>query len=66
MANVDRLVANLTGLPSVIVPNGFNEKGNPTSLTFTAGVFGEAAMLALAKLYQDSTDWRRQHPKLFG
>jgi Asp-tRNA(Asn)/Glu-tRNA(Gln) amidotransferase A subunit family amidase len=58
-------IANLTGQPSVIVPHGFNEKGNPTSLTFTGRVFGEAAMLALAKAYQDATDWHRKHPKLF-
>jgi Asp-tRNA(Asn)/Glu-tRNA(Gln) amidotransferase A subunit family amidase len=58
-------VANLTGQPSVIVPHGFNEKGNPTSLTLAGGVFGEAGMLALAKAYQDATEWHRKHPKLF-
>src|SRR6185369_8397523 len=35
----------------------FNEKGNPTSLTFAGSVFGETAMLSLAKAYQDATDW---------
>lgn len=54
----------MTGQPCVLVPHGFNEKGNPTSLTFIGRVFGEAEMLALAKAYQDSTDWHLRHPKL--
>jgi len=65
VATLHTSVANLTGQPSVIVPHGFNEKGNPTSLTFAGGVFGEAGMLALAKAYQDATEWHRKHPKLF-
>jgi Asp-tRNA(Asn)/Glu-tRNA(Gln) amidotransferase A subunit family amidase len=65
IATIHTSVANLTGQPSVAVPHGFNEKGNPTSLTFAGGAFGETGMLALAKAYQDATDWHRKHPKLF-
>jgi Asp-tRNA(Asn)/Glu-tRNA(Gln) amidotransferase A subunit family amidase len=65
VASVHTSIANMTGQPSVIVPHGFNEKGNPTSLTFAGNVFGETPMLALAKAYQDATDWHRRHPKLF-
>ena len=64
VASVNTLVTNLTGQPCVVVPHGFNEKGNPTSLTFVGRVFGEAKMLALAKAYQDSTEWHLKHPKL--
>jgi Asp-tRNA(Asn)/Glu-tRNA(Gln) amidotransferase A subunit family amidase len=65
VASLHTAAANMTGQPSVIVPHGFNEKGNPTSLTFAAGVFSEAGMLALAKAYQDSTDWHQRRPKMF-
>lgn len=64
IASMNTLVTNLTGQPCVVVPHGFNEKGNPTSLTFVGRVFGEAQMLALAKAYQDSTEWHLKHPKL--
>jgi Asp-tRNA(Asn)/Glu-tRNA(Gln) amidotransferase A subunit family amidase len=64
VATLNTQVTNLTGQPCVLVPHGFNEKGNPTSLTFIGRVFGEAEMLALAKAYQDSTDWHLRHPKL--
>jgi Asp-tRNA(Asn)/Glu-tRNA(Gln) amidotransferase A subunit family amidase len=64
VATLNTQVTNLTGQPCVLVPHGFNEKGNPTSLTFIGRVFGEVEMLALAKAYQDSTDWHLRHPKL--
>jgi Asp-tRNA(Asn)/Glu-tRNA(Gln) amidotransferase A subunit family amidase len=38
--------------------------GTPLSLTFLGQLFGEAKMLALAKAYQDATDFHLQHPKL--
>ena len=46
------------------IGTGFNEKGNPTSLTFVGRVFGEASLLALAKRYQDATQWHLKHPAL--
>jgi len=64
VANMNTAMTNLTGHPAVIMPHGFNEKGNPTSLTFVGQLFGEDKMLALAKAYQDSTDWHLKHPKL--
>jgi Asp-tRNA(Asn)/Glu-tRNA(Gln) amidotransferase A subunit family amidase len=66
VANLNTPVTNLTGHPCVVVPHGFNEKGNPTSLTFVGKLFGEAEMLALAMAYQDATEWHLKHPKQFG
>lgn len=65
VANANTSVTNLTGHPCVIVPHGFNEKGNPTSLTFVGKLFGEAEMLALAMAYQNATEWHLKHPKQF-
>lgn len=65
VANLNTSVTNLTGHPAVCVPHGFNEKGNPTSITFVGKLFGEAAMLALAKAYQDATGWHLKHPSQF-
>jgi Asp-tRNA(Asn)/Glu-tRNA(Gln) amidotransferase A subunit family amidase len=64
VATLNTLITNLTGQPCVVVPHGFNEKGQPTSLTFVGRVFGEAAMLAAAHAFQQATDWHLQHPKL--
>jgi len=58
------LLSNLTGHPGVVVPNGFTRAGTPTSICFIGKLFGEAELLAVAKHYQDATDFHRRHPKL--
>ena len=58
------LLGNLTGHPTVVVPNGFNTNGTPTSICFLGKLFGEAEMLAVAKRFQDTTDFHRKHPPL--
>ncbi len=57
-------VTNLSGHPSVVLPNGFSEDGTPTSLTFTGRLFDEGTVLAVAKAYQDATAWHKKHPSL--
>ena len=63
VATLNTEMTNLTGHPCVILPHGFNEKGNPTSLTFIGKLFGDAEVLALARAYQQATDWHLKHPK---
>jgi Asp-tRNA(Asn)/Glu-tRNA(Gln) amidotransferase A subunit family amidase len=58
------LLTNLTGHPAVVVPNGFDEKGSPTSISFIGNLFEEAKTLRVAKAYQDVTDFHRKHPDL--
>lgn len=59
------LLTNLTGHPCVTLPNGFNDKGSPTSITFMGNLYGEALTLAVAKAYQEATDFHQKHPPLF-
>ncbi len=57
---------NLTGHPAVVVPNGFREgDGTPTSITFIGGLFGDAKVLAVAKAWQDATDFHTKRPPAF-
>jgi Asp-tRNA(Asn)/Glu-tRNA(Gln) amidotransferase A subunit family amidase len=55
---------NLTGHPCVVLPNGFID-GKPTSITFNGHLFGEEKVLALAKFYQELTDFHLKHPEGF-
>ncbi|HVU13174.1 MAG TPA: amidase [Phototrophicaceae bacterium] len=57
-------LTNLTGHPAVVVPNGFNEQGSPTSVTFIGRLYHEAEVLAVARLYQDATDFHLKHPPM--
>jgi len=59
------LTTNLTGHPSVVVPDGFCSDGTPTSLVFGGRLWGEAAALGLAGAYQRATDWNVRQPPLF-
>lgn len=59
-------ITNLTGHPCVVVPDGFRAKGTPTSITFIGNLYREGELLALAKLYQDATQWHLKHPALKG
>jgi Asp-tRNA(Asn)/Glu-tRNA(Gln) amidotransferase A subunit family amidase len=57
-------MTNLTGHPCIVLPNGFIE-GHPTSISLLGNLFDEATILAVAKAYQDKTEWDEQHPAFF-
>jgi Asp-tRNA(Asn)/Glu-tRNA(Gln) amidotransferase A subunit family amidase len=59
------LLTNLTGHPCVVLPDGFNQDGEPTSITFIGRLFDEATLLGVAKEYQDATEFHLKHPPLF-
>ncbi len=58
------LITNLTGHPTVVLPNGFNDLGSPTSISLVGKLMGEAALLGAAKAIQDASDFHLQHPDL--
>jgi len=58
------LLTNLTGHPSVVFPTGFSDKGTPTSITLIGNLFDEGEVCAVAKAFQDATDFHLRHPKL--
>jgi aspartyl-tRNA(Asn)/glutamyl-tRNA(Gln) amidotransferase subunit A len=57
-------MGNLCGLPGASVPCGFGKGGLPVGLGIVGGAFEEPKVLALAKLYQQATDWHRRRPPL--
>jgi Asp-tRNA(Asn)/Glu-tRNA(Gln) amidotransferase A subunit family amidase len=56
------LLTNLTGHPQVVVPNGFLAPNQPHSISFVGRLCDEATVLAVARAYQQATDWHRQQP----
>ncbi|MEJ2748286.1 MAG: amidase family protein [Anaerolineae bacterium] len=59
------LLTNLTGHPAVVVSNGLSAAGIPnSSITFTGKLYGEATILAVARAYQEATDFHRGRPLL--
>ena len=55
-------ITNLTGHPCVVVPNGFQENGLPSSISFTGRLFGEADLLRFAESFQEASPFHTRHP----
>jgi Asp-tRNA(Asn)/Glu-tRNA(Gln) amidotransferase A subunit family amidase len=63
----DLVITNLTGHPTVVLPNGFRQRNGlkvPTSITFTGKLFGESELMAVAYAYQQATGHHLQRPPL--
>jgi Asp-tRNA(Asn)/Glu-tRNA(Gln) amidotransferase A subunit family amidase len=63
----DLLLTNLTGHPSVVLPNGFRQENgaeHPTALTFTGRLYGETELLSLARAYQEATGHHLRRPPM--
>lgn len=63
----DLTLTNLTGHPTVVVPDGDREggkNGQPGTITFTGRLFGETDLLSLAHAYQQATDAHLRRPPL--
>ena len=58
-------ITNLTGNPSITLPNGTLPNGMPASISFIGKHFGEATLLAFAKAYQQQTGFHLKHPPMF-
>ena len=57
-------IGNGLGLPSISVPNGFDDQGLPTGIQFMGRTYRENSILAAANTLQSTTDWHKQHPDL--
>ena len=65
LAGDNIVVTNLTGHPCVVVPNGFIDAKTPTSIVLFGQLYEEGKLIAIAKKYQDATNFHKQHPPLF-
>lgn len=64
-AGAQLLTTNLTGHPCVVLKNGYNEEGSPTSISFLGNLYDEATILSVARTYQEATEFDEQHPEKF-
>jgi Asp-tRNA(Asn)/Glu-tRNA(Gln) amidotransferase A subunit family amidase len=58
-------LTNMTGHPQISLPAGFNATGSPLSITFVGRLYEEEKLLAVAKAWQDATDFHTKHPPKF-
>jgi aspartyl-tRNA(Asn)/glutamyl-tRNA(Gln) amidotransferase subunit A len=55
---------NLAGLPGISVPCGFTKAGLPIGLQVIGQPFRETELLAVARAYEERSDWRTRRPGL--
>jgi aspartyl-tRNA(Asn)/glutamyl-tRNA(Gln) amidotransferase subunit A len=60
------IAGNLTGVPGISIPCGFDRRGLPIGLQIQANHFAEAKLLNFAHQYQQATDWHTHAPKGVG
>ena len=53
---------DLLGLPAVSIPGGFASLDAPIGFQITGKASDETLVLRLANVYEQATDWHRQHP----
>jgi aspartyl-tRNA(Asn)/glutamyl-tRNA(Gln) amidotransferase subunit A len=53
---------NSYGIPTISVPCGFTRAGLPIGLQITGPRLGEARVFALARAYEQATEWHRRQP----
>ena len=56
--------ANVAGIPALSIPCGFTSDGLPIGLQLMGRRWGEARLLAIARAYEEATDWHLRHPAL--
>ena len=59
------LRTNLTGHPCVVLPNGFNKEGMPTSISFIGDLYKDGQVVAVARSSQRGTGWHKRYPPKF-
>jgi aspartyl-tRNA(Asn)/glutamyl-tRNA(Gln) amidotransferase subunit A len=53
---------NLTGLPAISIPCGFDARGLPIGLQLVARPWAEARLLRVARAYERATSWHERRP----
>mgnify|MGYP001222177423 CR=1 FL=1 len=55
------LRTNLTGHPCIVIPNGFDEFGLPSSISFIGDLYKEGNIISIASAYQKETSWHKKY-----
>lgn len=64
LGDIYTVSVNLAGLPSMVVPCGFDKEGLPVGLQLTGKAFSENTLMNIAYSYQQETDFHLKKPVL--
>lgn len=55
---------DMTGIPALSIPCGFDDKGLPMGFQIMGRPFDEATVLQVGHSYEQESGWYKQHPKI--
>ena len=64
LEDVFTLPANLSGVPGLSFPVGFDRQGLPVGMQLMGAAFAEPTLLRAAHAYQQVTDWHLRKPEI--
>jgi len=64
LSDIYTISINLAGLPALSLPCGFDHDGMPIGMQLISKCFDEATILRVAYLYEQSTAWHKQKPRI--
>ena len=56
---------NVTGLPAISIPGGYDRDGMPVGVQLVGGPFAEAELIRVAARLEAELQWQREHPQIF-
>jgi aspartyl-tRNA(Asn)/glutamyl-tRNA(Gln) amidotransferase subunit A len=56
--------SNISGMPAISIPCGFTREGLPVGMQLMGRRWGEARLLAIARAYEEATEWHTRRPNL--
>jgi aspartyl-tRNA(Asn)/glutamyl-tRNA(Gln) amidotransferase subunit A len=64
LSDIYTIAANLSGVPGISIPCGFDGGNLPIGLQILAPAFGEDKLLRIAKMFELATDYHTKRPSL--
>lgn len=64
LSDLMTIPVNLSGLPGMSIPCGFDDQGLPIGMQLIGKVLGEEQVFQVAYAYEQSTDWHLKQPPL--
>ena len=64
LGDIYTVSVNLAGLPSIVIPCGFDKEGLPVGLQITGKAFSENNIMNIAYSFQQETDYHTKKPVL--
>ena len=65
LSDIYTIAANLSGIPGISIPCGFDGGNLPIGLQILSPAFSEDKLLRIARMFEKETEWHKRKPLIF-